>query len=147
MATAYNFQLGILPERKISWRTLVSSYGLLVLFILILLSVGLLFPDRIELKKNFHLTEIIPMPATDVPKPLAIKQPKVVAKLLPKAPVFEAPKLVMPQIRAPRPQQPEEAPKVVMNNFQAANLVQTRSEEHTSEFQSHSYLVCRLLLE
>ncbi|HEY6181890.1 MAG TPA: hypothetical protein VIW67_06555, partial [Terriglobales bacterium] len=143
MATAYNFQLGILPERKISWRTLVSSYGLLVLFILVILSIGLLFPDRIELKKNFHLTEIIPMPAANVPKPMAMKQPKVVAKLLPKAPVFETPKLVMPQqIRAPRPQQPEEAPKVVMNNFQAANLVQTAGGAraakliHTGEFGS-----------
>jgi TonB family protein len=143
MATAYNYQLGILPERKISWRTLASSYGLLVLFILVILSIGLLFPDRIELKKNFHLTELIPMPATDVPKPLAIKQPKVVAKLLPKAPLFETPKLILPhQIRAPRPQQPEEAPKVVMNNFQAANLVQTAGGAraakliHTGEFGS-----------
>ena len=143
MATAYSYQLGILPERKISWRTLASSYGLLVLFILVILSIGLIFPDRIELKKNFHITELIPMPATDVPKPLAIKQPKVVAKLLPKAPVFDTPKLVMPQqIRAPKPQQPEEAPKVVMNNFQAANLVQTPGGArqarliHTGEFGS-----------
>ena len=143
MATAYNYQLGILPERKISWRTLASSYGLLVLFILVILSIGLIFPDRLELKKNFHITELIPMPATDVPKPLAMKQPKVVAKLLPKAPVFDTPKLVMPQqIRAPKPQQPEEAPKVVMNNFQAANLVQTPGGArqarliHTGEFGS-----------
>jgi len=143
MATAYSYQLGILPERKISWRTLASSYGLLVLFILVILSIGLIFPDRIELKKNFHITELIPTPATDVPKPLAIKQPKVVAKLLPKAPVFDTPKLVMPQqIRAPKPQQPEEAPKVVMNNFQAANLVQTPGGArqarliHTGEFGS-----------
>jgi TonB family protein len=143
MATAYDYQLGILPERKISWRTLASSYGLLVLFILVILSIGLIFPDRIELKKNFHVTELMPMPATDVPKPLAIKQPKVVAKLLPKAPVFDTPKLVMPQqIRAPKPQQPEEAPKVVMNNFQAANLVQPAGGArqarliHTGEFGS-----------
>ena len=143
MATAYNYQLGILPERKISWRTIASSYGLLVLFILVILSIGLIFPDRIELTKNFHVTELIPMPATDVPKPLAIKQPKVVAKLLPKAPVFDTPKLVMPQqIRAPKPQQPEEAPKVVINNFQAANLAQTAGGArqarliHTGEFGS-----------
>jgi TonB family protein len=146
MATAYNFQLGILPERKISWRTLVSSYGLLVLFILAILSIGLIWPERLELKKNFHITELIPLPATDVPKPMAMKQPKVVAKLLPKVPipVFEAPKLVLPrEIRAPRErQQPEEAPKVLMNNFQAANLVQTAGGAraakliHTGEFGS-----------
>jgi len=144
MATAYNFQLGILPERKISWRTLVSSYGLLILFILAILSIGLIWPDRLELKKNFHITELIPLPATDVPKRMAMKQPKVVAKLLPKTPVFETPKLVMPrEIRAPRErQQPEEAPKVVMNNFQAANLVQTAGGAraakliHTGDFGS-----------
>ncbi len=144
MATAYNYQLGILPERKISWRTLASSYGLLVLFILAILSVGLIWPDRLEIKKTFHLTELIPVPSTSQPKSLAVKTPKVVAKLLPKAPVFETPKLVMPhEVRAPRqPQQPEEAPKVVMNNFQAANLVQTAGGPrmarviHTGEFGS-----------
>ena len=145
MATAYNFQLGILPERKISWRTLASSYGILVLFILIILSLGLIWPERLELKKNFHITELIPLPATDVPKPLPMKQqPKVVAKLLPKAPVFETPKLVLPrEIRAPKErQQPEEAPKIVMNNFQAANLVQTAGGAraakliHTGDFGS-----------
>ncbi len=143
MATAYSYQLGILPERKISWKTLVSSYGLLILFILALLSIGLIWPDRLEMKKAFHLTELIPVPITSQPKPVAAKAPKVVAKLLPKAPVFETPKLVMPrQIRAPREQQPAEAPKVVMNNFQAANLVQTAGGArmarviHTGEFGS-----------
>ena len=43
--------------------TLASSYGLLVLFILAIISVGLIWPDRIELKKNFHLTELIPIPS------------------------------------------------------------------------------------
>src|SRR5260221_6212842 len=32
-------------------------------------------------------------------------------------------------------------------DFRRANLFQNRSEEHTSELQSHSDLVCRLLLE
>src|SRR5882724_6080253 len=143
MATVYNYQLGILPERKISWRTFASSYGLVVLFILAILSIGLIWPERLELKKNFHLTELVPIPSARQPKPLAAKTPKVVAKLLPKTPVFETPKLVLPhQIRAPREQQPVEAPKVVMNNFQAANLVQTAGGArmarviHTGEFGS-----------
>jgi TonB family protein len=142
MATAYSYQLGILPERKISWKTLASSYGLLTLFILALLSIGLIWPERLEIKKSFHLTELIPVPSTSQPKPLPVKTPKVVAKLLPKAPVFETPKLVMPhEIRAPRERQVE-APKVVMNNFQAANLVQTAGGArmarviHTGEFGS-----------
>ena len=144
MATAHSYQLGILPERKISWKTIASSYGLLVLFILALVSVGLIWPDRLEIKKTFHLTELIPVPSMTQPKPLAVKTPpKVVVKLLPKAPVFETPKLVMPhEVRAPREQQPVEAPKVVMNNFQTAKLVETAGGArmarviHTGEFGS-----------
>jgi len=79
MATAHNFQLGILPERKINWRTLVSSYGLLVLFVLVIINVGLIWPEHLQLKQNFHITELIPLPATDLPRPLAVKTPKVVA--------------------------------------------------------------------
>src|SRR3712207_7109776 len=32
-------------------------------------------------------------------------------------------------------------------NVQASNVIDVRSEEHTSELQSRQYLVCRLLLE
>jgi TonB family protein len=144
MATAYSYQLGILPERKISWRTFVSSYGLVVLLIIVVINIGLIWPDRLVIKQNFHVTELIPLPSTQQPKPIQPKTPKVVAKLLPKVPlpVFETPKLTVPQeMRAPKAQ-PVEAPKVVMNNFQAANLVQTAGGArmarviHTGEFGS-----------
>src|SRR5437773_9714116 len=39
------------------------------------------------------------------------------------------------------------APAVPSNVFCSTNLAGTRSEEHTSELQSHHDLVCRLLLE
>jgi len=50
----------------------------------------------------------------------------------------------------PHPNQAAEAPdgkgeQVV--SIEATNYQQTRSEEHTSELQSHLNLVCRLLLE
>jgi TonB family protein len=142
MATAYNYQLGILPERKMNWRTLVSSYGFLVFLVIVAINVGLIWPDRLLLKQNFHVTELIPLPSTQ-PKPLAVKTHKLQAKLLPKAPIFETPKLTVPrEIRAPREQTPEAPPKVVMNNFQAANLVQTAGGAraakliHTGEFGS-----------
>src|SRR5438034_3432983 len=35
----------------------------------------------------------------------------------------------------------------VARNFEQLKLAESRSEEHTSELQSHSDLVCRLLLE
>ncbi len=142
MATAYKYELGILPERKMDWRTLVSSYGLLVLLIILAINAGLIWPDRLLLRQNFHVTELIPLPSNQ-PKPLKAKaQPKVMAKLLPKAPVFETPKLTVPrELRAQQEKAPE-APKVVMNNFQAANLVQTAGGArmarlvHTGEFGS-----------
>src|SRR5438034_7477298 len=38
-------------------------------------------------------------------------------------------------------------PTIWAQNIKDVKLVQVRSEEHTSELQSHSDLVCRLLLE
>jgi TonB family protein len=142
MATATRFQLGILPERKMDWRTFATSYGGLILFILLLINIGLIWPEKLQLISNYHVTELIPLPSTQ-PKPIKLKaQPKVQAKLLPKAPVFETPKLTVPrEIRTPR-EQAAEAPKVVMNNFQPANLVQTAGGAraarliHTGEFGS-----------
>src|SRR5438034_4432787 len=42
---------------------------------------------------------------------------------------------------------PARLPQTVPANGQVSGPVGTRSEEHTSELQSHSDLVCRLLLE
>jgi|SRR5215831_2092090 len=125
MAT-YNrgFQLGLLPEKKWDWRTFAASYGLITVLIIFFLLFGLIIPDKLILKPNFHVTELIPLPALrpeklPPPKPLPIH-----AKLLPKVPlpVFEAPKLVVPrEIHQPKPQQME-PPKVALNNFAPAVL-------------------------
>ena len=62
MATYQNgFQLGILPERKIDKRALVASYTFMVVLLLLLVNLGILFPDRISLKQ-YRVTELIPMP-------------------------------------------------------------------------------------
>jgi len=140
MATATRFQLGILPERKMDWRTMASSYGGLIVFILLLINLGLIWPDSLQLARNYHVTELIPLPSTE-PKPVKMKaQPKVQAKLLPKAPVFETPKLTVPQEMRAAKEQAAEAPKVVMNNFQQVNLVQGGARAarliHTGEFGS-----------
>src|SRR5207237_4785936 len=47
----------------------------------------------------------------------------------------------LPVVLQPRPQQPRRIRQL------AFHLGQQRSEEHTSELQSHLNLVCRLLLE
>src|SRR5580658_10212596 len=108
------FQLGILPERKIDKRAVVTGYTMMVLAALLLINISLLFPERIEYKQ-YRVTELIPLPALK-PEPAPIKvKPVVKAKLLPPAPIFEQPKLVVPhEVRAPKPERVE-APKVVIN--------------------------------
>jgi TonB family protein len=123
MATPYRgFQLGILPERKIDKRALATSYGFVAVVILILINIGLLFPEKLQLAQ-YHVTELIPLPAAR-PEPEPIKKPQIKAKLLPavKLPVFETPKLVVPHEVRREVEKPVEAPKVVVNQFAAPQL-------------------------
>jgi TonB family protein len=126
MATPYRgFQLGLLPERRMSWQTLATSYGIECIFILLLVNVGLLFPDKLQVKSNYHITEIIPLPSNQ-PKPLPVKpKPQIQhAKLLPAAPI-EKPHLVVPReirpVAQPKPVEAE-APKVVMDKFSTPQI-------------------------
>jgi TonB family protein len=144
MATySRGFQLGLLPETKWNWRTFAASYGFITCLLLFFLLFGLIMPESLQLKRNFHVTELIPLPAMrperTVHKPLPIH-----AKLLPPAPVFQAPKLIVPrEVRAPKPQQEIEPPKVALNNFAPAVLKAPVSGArpvliHTGDFQGSS---------
>jgi TonB family protein len=120
MATSQpGFQLGILPERKIDRRALATSYTLMVVLTFLLINLGVIFPDRMQLKQ-YHLTSLIPMPALRPEHVPVVKvKPVIKAKLLPRAPVFDQPKLMVPHevrkvVTAP---EPVEAPKVVINQF------------------------------
>ena len=116
--------LGLLPEKKFNWRSFVASYGFVSAMILLLIVIGIVVPDTLKVLPNYHVTELIPLPSLR-PEPLPKPKPLPVhAKLLPPAPVFKAPKLVVPQeVRAPKPQPQEiEPPKVAMNNFAPAVL-------------------------
>jgi TonB family protein len=148
MATYHRgFQLGILPERKIDRRALITSYTLMVVLTLILINLGVIFPDRIQLKQ-YHLTSLIPMPALrPEPEPIKVVKPVVKAKLLPPAPVFDRPKLVVPhEVRRTTPApEPVEAPKVVMNQFAAPQLKMTAGGArpqllHTGDFAGSSVI-------
>jgi TonB family protein len=138
------FQLGILPERKIDKRALVTSYTLMVLITLILINLGVLFPERIQLRQ-YRVTTLIPLPALKPePEPIKVK-PVVKAKLLPPAPVFDRPKLIVPrEVRHTPAPEPVEAPKVVvMNQFAAPQLKATAGGArpqllHTGEFSGSS---------
>ena len=123
MATAYRgFQLGLLPERKVNKRAVATAYGLVLLTLLVVINIGLLIPQRLQLAQ-YHVTELIPMPSLR-PEPVPIKKPELKAKLLPavKLPVFEQPKLVIPKAVRREVPQPVEAPKVVVNQFAPPQL-------------------------
>ncbi|HTW58386.1 MAG TPA: energy transducer TonB [Terriglobales bacterium] len=145
MATAYRgFQLGLLPERKVNKRALAAAYGVVLLLLLIVINIGLLFPDTLQLT-TYHVTELIPTPALR-PVPEPIKKPEIkTAKLLPavKLPVFEQPKLIVPrEVRHEAPQ-PVEAPKVVVNQFMPPQLKMTAGGArpqlvHTGDFGGSS---------
>jgi TonB family protein len=138
------FQLGLLPEKKWNWRTFATSYGLLTGLILLLILVGIMTSDTLIPSVSYHVTELIPRPSL---RPEALPKPKplpVHAKLLPREPVFQAPKLIVPhEIRAPKSQPQEiEPPKVAMNNFAPAVLKPTSGARpvliHTGEFAGSS---------
>jgi TonB family protein len=138
------FQLGLLPERKWNWRTFATSYGLLTALIVLMAILGIMAQDTLITAVNYHVTELIPRPSLR-PEPLPKPKPLPVhAKLLPAAPVFEKPKLIVPkEVRAPKPQPQEvEPPKVAMNNFAPAVLKQTSGARpvliHTGDFSAGS---------
>jgi TonB family protein len=145
MSTPDGFQLGILPERKLDRRALAAGYSFLIFLIILMINAGWIWPDSMNIARQYHVTELIPMPSLQ-PEPLKMKpaQPVVRAKLLPAAPVFEAPKLTVPrEIRAPKPQHAEEAaPKIEVNNFTPSVLKQLAGGArpspivHTGEFGS-----------
>lgn len=123
MAAYRGFQLGLLPERKIDRRAMVTSYTLVALLLLVVINLGLIVPEKLQLSQ-YHMVELIPTPPLR-PEPAPLKtKTELKAKLLPavKLPVFEQPKLVMPRVVRREVPQPVEAPKVVVNQFAAPQL-------------------------
>jgi len=146
MATAYRGpQFNLLPTKRISWQTLATSYGIELAFLLLLVNIGLLFPEKLTVKTSYHLTAVMPLTGRE-PKPLPKPKPQVVhAKLLPAVPVA-SPHLVVPReirVAQPRPEPEPEAPKVVVNNFQPPQLKEVSGGArpqliHTGEFSTGS---------
>jgi TonB family protein len=146
MATAYRGpQFGLLPNKRISWQTLATSYGIELAFILLLVNIGLLFPEKLKVKTSYHLTAVMPLTGRE-PKPMPKPKPQIThAKLLPAVPVAN-PHLVVPRevrVAQPRPEPEPEAPKVVVNNFQAPQLKQVSGGArpqliHTGDFSTGS---------
>ena len=107
-----------------SWRTLVTSYGLLGLVLLFVIFAGLLWPDPIEFRQRYTVTEIIPTPGLkqQTPKPPVVSR-KIFAKLPPVE--IETPKLVLPKIARvqPKPLLKEIEPPKLESRFSSPVLV------------------------
>jgi TonB family protein len=116
MATPDKLEFGLLPERPISWRTLATSYGIEVFFILLLLGAGFFFPDTLRLKQRLTVTELVPRPdlkPQPAPPKVKLKKPVVLPKVPP--PVsFPTAKLFVPRDLRPKKKKEEEekAPKL-----------------------------------
>lgn len=124
MYSTDELQFGLLPERKLNWRSLVTSYGLEILFILLLIGGGIIWPAQMQLRHKYNVTDLIPPPDfSPSPAPLKLRTARnITARLLPAAPL-ETPKLIVPkELRAEN--KPVEAPKVVMNTFKPVVLDQ-----------------------
>ncbi len=109
MPESDDFKLGLLPERRTDWRTFATSYGAVVLLVLMMISAGYLFPDQLRLRQKFTVTELVPRPDLR-PKPLAQKKLQhraILAKLPPVVPVLTA-KLYVPKELTRRKKKEEE---------------------------------------
>ena len=137
-------QFGLLPTKRISWQTLATSYGIELAFLLLLVNIGLLFPEKLTVKTSYHITALMPLTGHE-PKPLPKPKTQLRAKLLPAVPVA-SPHLVVPRevrLAQPRPEPEPEAPKVVVNNFQPPQLKEISGGArpqliHTGEFSTGS---------
>jgi TonB family protein len=107
--------MGLLPERRLSWRSFALGYGGLSVVIVFLLLIGLLFPEQAKLVQ-YHLTPLIALRPYEPPKPPQVKH--IMPKLPPPpptpAPVFQAKLLVPQELRKPHEQEAQ-APK--LDNF------------------------------
>jgi TonB family protein len=140
MPRSDNFQLGLLPERHINWRTLAASYGAIVLLLLLSISVGFLFPDELRFRQKFTVTELVPRPDLE-PKPVAQKKAprhELVAKLKPVVPVLAAKLFVPKELARPKKKEEEkEAPK--LETTFAAPVLQPASNLPTKVIYTGSF--------
>jgi TonB family protein len=125
MATPGKLEFGLLPERRMDWRTLATSYGLEVFIILLLLGAGFFFPDTLRLRQRYTVTELIPRPdlKPEPVKPKAkVRRPVVVAKLPPPV-AFPTAKLFVPKdIRTHKKKEEEEKAPQLEAKFKAPEL-------------------------
>ena len=125
MRTPDKLEFGLLPERRIDWRTLATSYGIELFLLLLLVGAGFFFPDTLRLRQKFTVTELIPRPdlKPEEVKPKAKVHRVVPAPKLPPPVAFPAAKLFVPKdIRTPKKKEEEEKAPVLETKFKAPEL-------------------------
>lgn len=118
-------EFGLLPERRMDWRTVATSYGIEAFFILLLLGAGFFFPDTLRLKQKFTVTELVPRPdlKPEAVKPRAKVKHPVVAPKAPPPVAFQAAKLFVPKdIRTHKKKEEEEKAPKLEAKFSAPDL-------------------------
>jgi TonB family protein len=133
--------LGLLPEHKVNRRAMATSYGVVTLLILLLINLGWIFPQKMQMAK-YHIASWI---AVDLkPQPVEKPHKQVVQKKLPPAPpqpVFAAKLTVPREMRVPKQHAPDMAPpKIVTDQFMPTALktggARPELVVHTGEFGS-----------
>src|SRR5579885_580469 len=126
MPVSDDFQIGLLPERRMDWRTLAASYGAVVLLLLIMASMGFLFPDQLRLRQKFTVTDLVPRPdlRQKPPDQRKAQHRTVLAKLTPVVPVLTA-KLFVPKdlTRHTKKKEEEKVPPKLEAKFTPPTLV------------------------
>jgi TonB family protein len=125
MATPGKLQFGLLPERRMDWRTLATSYGFELLLILLLIGAGFFFPDSLRLRPRYTVTELIPRPdlRPEAVKPKPQVRRHVVAPKVAPPVSFPTAKLFVPKdIRTPKKKEEEEKVPQLEAKFKAPEI-------------------------
>jgi TonB family protein len=140
VARADSLTLGLLPEQKLNRRAIAAAYTAVLIAILLLINLGLIFPQRLQLVQ-YHISSWIPVDL----KPYKAEAPRkqaVAHKLVPAPNPVTIAKLTVPrEIRVNEQPKPEmSAPKIETNHFMPAVLKTEGGRPalvvHTGEFGS-----------
>jgi TonB family protein len=138
---ADSLTLGLLPEQRFNRRAMATAYAAVVFAILVLINLGLVFPQKLQLVQ-YHISSWIAVdlkPYSQAPprkQTLAHKLPSLVT------PVTAAKLTVPNEIRVHEPPKPEVAPPKIETNAQFMPAVVKTSGArpdlvvHTGEFGS-----------
>jgi TonB family protein len=137
---ADSLTLGLLPEQKLNRRAIATAYTAVALAILLLINLGLIFPQKLQLVQ-YQISSWIPVDLKPYKQEAPRKQ-TVMHKLLPAPSPVTIAKLTVPhEIRSHEQPKPEIAPpKIETNQFMPAVLKTGGARPalvvHTGEFGS-----------